>query len=303
MPYFNSFLTSFGSPEESAWLGWKPSYDCSVRVCPFGPSWADLPQANNTVAEGEEGSLRKNTDRAHRQAECSNAGTYVCMCLLKHCTTLHFKPPQMPFISNIVHCSLGAGKCEEGICVCDLNHRGSNCGKRTCPGKGGCSGHGKCVSMSVMGRMSDALPLSDINENRSDAYYTPGGNIILTDSEAESSYGTGTWDQLRNFGCVCDSTWPVGLGKGETQEPEWFGSDCSNKRCPTGNNPNTDSLDETDCSLKLAAGGRGTGKVGNLCHVDCSGKGTCDYKTGTCKCFIGAYGDNCGLISALAAGG
>ena len=30
-----------------------------------------------------------------------------------------------------------------------------------------------------------------------------------------------------SMGCVCDSSWPVGLGAGERQEPEWFGADCS----------------------------------------------------------------------------
>ena len=29
------------------------------------------------------------------------------------------------------------------------------------------------------------------------------------------------------MGCVCDSSWVVGLGSGERQEPEWFGADCS----------------------------------------------------------------------------
>lgn len=30
-----------------------------------------------------------------------------------------------------------------------------------------------------------------------------------------------------SFGCVCDSSWAVGLGNGETQQSEWFGPDCS----------------------------------------------------------------------------
>ena len=38
---------------------------------------------------------------------------------------------------------------------------------------------------------------------------------------------TDTWDEDMTYGCVCDSSWPVGLGSGETQEPEWFGADCS----------------------------------------------------------------------------
>jgi hypothetical protein len=35
------------------------------------------------------------------------------------------------------------------------------------------------------------------------------------------------WDSEKLFGCVCDSSWKVGLGANETQEPEWFGADCS----------------------------------------------------------------------------
>ncbi len=39
-----------------AWIG----PDCSLRTCPFARAWVDIPFFNNT---------------AHRNAECSNAGT------------------------------------------------------------------------------------------------------------------------------------------------------------------------------------------------------------------------------------
>ena len=44
--------------------------------------------------------------------------------------------------------------------------------------------------------------------------------------------------------------------------------------------------------MRVAAGGRGVGRPGNICHVDCSNRGTC--KDGLCKCFKGFYGINCG---------
>ena len=50
----------------------------------------------------------------------------------------------------------------------------------------------------------------------------------------------------------------------------------------------------------LAAGGVGTGAAGNLCHVDCAGKGLCDYETGACECFVGFWGQNCDKTDALA---
>lgn len=55
-----------------------------------------------------------------------------------------------------------------------------------------------------------------------------------------------TWDEEMIYGCVCDSAWEVGLGAGQTQEPEWFGPDCSLRHCPSGDDPSTDA-DETDC--------------------------------------------------------
>ena len=43
-----------------------------------------------------------------------------------------------------------------------------------------------------------------------------------------------------------------------------------------------------------AEGHRGRGARGNLCHVDCSGRGTCDHEVGKCECFVGFEGENCG---------
>jgi hypothetical protein len=62
--------------------------------------------------------------------------------------------------------------------------------------------------------------------------------------------------------------------------------------CPSGDDPNTDA-DETDCFGVVAAGGRGIGKQGNLCHVECSNHGTCSYKSGECECFAGYKGVAC----------
>jgi hypothetical protein len=48
------------------------------------------------------------------------------------------------------------------------------------------------------------------------------------------------------------------------------------------------------------AGALGAGEVpnagaaGNLCHVECANRGTCDAAVGVCRCFAGYHGEACG---------
>lgn len=108
---------------------------------------------------------------------------------------------------NYIECS-NRGSCNRktGECTCFTGFTGSACDKTICPND--CSGHGVCVSLKQMARMSNALPLAP------NTFYE--GDVSGT-----------TWDEDMIYGCVCDSSWSVGLGSGETQEPEWFGPDCS----------------------------------------------------------------------------
>jgi len=119
---------------------------------------------------------------------------------------------------------------------------------------------------------------------------------------------------------LCDSSWTVGLDSGETQEPEWFGPDCSLSKklfvhsiefivpfsinififfyqghCPSSDNPRTSAV-ETDCYNVTAKNSHYAGKAGNLCQVDCANQGICDYSTGTCSCFDGYFGNDCHII-------
>jgi len=98
----------------------------------------------------------------------------------------------------------------DGFCMCYAGFVGFACQRRTCPSE--CSGHGQCKSMQELAAKSDALPLSNVTK-----YY---GKLETT-----------TWDVGTSYGCFCDSGWSVGLGDGETQTPEWFGPDCSERKC------------------------------------------------------------------------
>ena len=66
------------------------------------------------------------------------------------------------------------------------------------------------------------------------------------------------------YGCVCDSSWAVGLSSGQRQSSEWFQHDCSLRHCPTGDDPRT-TKDETDCYNVTAEGGYGTGTRVHVC--------------------------------------
>lgn len=182
----------------------------------------------------------------------------------------------------------GTGICKttSGTCTCFPNWAGPACERRLCPGDElACSGHGTCATMRGLSMIDDALPLTS-NENRSyghTAYERPAK----------------TWDADRIFGCVCDSSWKVGLDANETQQPEFFGPDCSLRRCPSGDDPMT-RRDETDCYNVTAAGGHGVGKPGNKCHVDCSNRGICDHEEGFCACFGGFWGPACDQLNVRA---
>lgn len=115
------------------------------------------------------------------------------------------------------------------------------------------------------------------------------------------TYGSATgmntiaWDYDTIYGCMCDSSWSVGYGSGMVQVSEFFGPDCSLKHCPSGDDPLTPDIDETNCFDITQPGNSQNlkGLTGNLCQVDCSNRGLCDYTSGRCQCFDGFYGDAC----------
>jgi hypothetical protein len=238
--------------------------DCSLRSCPADRAWVDVAQSALS---------------AHRPAECSNQGL----------------------------CDRSTGRCR-----CFAGYEGEACQRSSCPGSPACSGHGKCVTIAQLASEPDAEPLGPPTVYGGD----PDG---------------ATWDEDKIQGCACDSAWPVGYAAGHVQLPQWSGPDCAEQRCPSGDDPRTADVDESNChyfddngatwrgavgsdgkryapGAALPAGvaiaqqatcvpGVNCGLPGNLCYVECSRRGTCNYATGECSCFQGYYGPNCGIKS------
>jgi hypothetical protein len=245
--------------------------DCSSRACPVGSSIASL--FDYTVD-------RRGPVSAHPLKECSSNG--VC-------------------------------DRSTGICNCSEGFTGANCQRMTCGPKFAsasgvletCSGRGRCLSMKQLSRAYDALPLSDdINTLRIDPWTFTRFWGLRGQRTLEMFYKpvnfTGVpdegWDVDFGHTCLCDSSWAVGLRSGETQLAEYFGPQCQYRRCPSGDDPHTSLVDETNCTGKIQTeGGMTAGRAGNICHLDCSNRGVCDFSTGTCKCYSGYGGHNCGI--------
>lgn len=174
---------------------------------------------------------------------------------------------------NLAECS-NAGICNRrtGQCECFKGYSGKACQRKGCWND--CSGHGRCVSKQQAARMSSAYPVGQITSY----------------GERRQSTNETVWDAQKEFVCVCDSSWAVGIEFGQRLESEWFGPDCSLRHCPSADNPVT-RKDETICRNQTLTF---TPEEGAICQVDCAGQGICDFQTGTCQCFPGFIGSDCG---------
>ena len=129
-----------------------------------------------------------------------------------------------------------------------------------------CSGRGVCdralgACNCVAGYSGDACQRTvcpgDCSGNgicQSEAYFVQDAST----ASGQSLTYTG-FDANSAYGCKCDAG--------------FRGPDCSARECPSGPDP-----------MNGDGGAQG---------MDCSGRGLCDYTTGTCRCFRGFFGERC----------
>ena len=102
----------------------------------------------------------------------------------------------------------------------------------------------------------------------------------LADDSGNSNNYNYAWDADKHFGCKCD----VGFR----------GPDCSLQECPSDYDP-MHGCGGGECNNKIdvACPNNGFSDCASNEQRDCSGRGLCDYESGTCKCFSGFFGQAC----------
>lgn len=168
----------------------------------------------------------------------------------------------IPFANNVAHRRAecsNAGVCDRKTGLCQCYPGYEG---RACDRSicpNNCNGHGTCQNQRLFFRDHKDAVIDKI----------PTATIALEYSTA--------WDATKIYGCKC--------------EDGFRGPDCSLKECPSGDDPQM--------------GPDGSGFAWPAPHLnkveyrDCSGRGLCDYSTGTCSCFSGFFGEDCSLQSAL----
>jgi len=242
-----------GLTNAAEWTG----ADCSLRTCARGISWTTV--ANNGMASVTDGvtPLDGMCDHAE-EAECSDQG--IC-------------------------------DRSTGICSCFAGYEGSACQRTACPND--CSGHGTCRTNEDF-----AYDFSIAKSTQ-----TSGGDTFNSFFDEYIATYSGAWDSGMHMGCKCDDG--------------YRGADCSLVECPSSVDPLDDTCVDggfiTDYQLQFdtAVGTAAWMSVYNETYnqyniegvvyscfgaqagQDCSGRGTCDYTTGTCNCFSGYAGTAC----------
>lgn len=268
-----------GATIEMEWTG----ADCSRRTCPRGVSWskASLGFRDGVALDG----ANEDLVCAHQtEQECSDQG------LCDRAT---------------------------GLCSCFPGYTGSSCQRTACPDD--CSGHGTCRSNRDFAYDWAIAKTKQILKDKTD----------WTEKFRENYFASydSAWDTDMHWGCLCDqgyrgpscalvecpsATDPLDdkctggvVTDYQLQYDAPFGGSgweqAYSQRSGASKEQSDMSKSDFDDNYRLDANGRKVyGCYGHISGMDCSGRGICDYSSGTCKCFSGYAGTACEKVEEMA---
>lgn len=246
LPYFVSDAAGLTSGSSSAavtiskiTIGSKEDTECSGRgvcatstgICECSTNYASSNGYAASGTRGDCGYASSTIQFCPGSVSCSGHGTcagnptYKCSCSTgwqgadcsdRTCPTgtAWFHMPSAAETAHLydnTECSsMGTCDREAGTCTCDAGFSGSACQYLTCPGETDlCSAHGECLDMNTLAKRAK---VNGVYPSTLHSY----GNTPNTPS---------TWDAYKIQGCLCDSG--------------YSGYDCSDRTCPSGDNPDT----------------------------------------------------------------
>merc|ERR1711871_1069860 len=154
---------------------------------------------------------------------CAGAPSFVCMCSAGYTSgdcsvrtcpqgASWFDSPITLDTAHLIEECSNMGICDrtKGECKCRTNFEGGSCERISCPGgEPPCNGHGQCLSQSQLALQS--------------TYHSNGALTDFTYGRIPND--PYRWDYNKLYGCKCD------IG--------YTGYDCSQRKCPEGDDPMT----------------------------------------------------------------
>ena len=219
------------------------------------------------------------------------------------------------------------GLCDRatGLCSCFAGYTGSSCQRTTCPDD--CSGHGTCRSNRDFA-YDWAIAKTTQMHKKGDTDHTELFKEIYFASYDEA------WDSDKHWGCKCDAGYrgpscalvecpsyadPLDdkcdmasedkavITNFQLQYDAPFGAQgwedaYSLETGKAGDGDEQATLQNSDFNRHYIIDNNGRkvyGCYGSMSGQDCSGRGICDYSTGTCKCFSGYAGTACEKVEEM----